>query len=196
MAGSAPGHRSGSRPGGRTARTTEAVHSATLDLLAGAGYESVSVDAVALGAGVHRTTVYRRWGSREVLVADALAANAIDRVRIPDEGDLEADLVAMAQSVADNLATPLGSALATAMVGQSDSPEIARLSEDFWTARFDAASVIVERGVERGDCAPDTDARLLVEAIAAPVWFRSVVQRREVDSRLIEDSVARALCVT
>ncbi|MGI9577535.1 MAG: TetR/AcrR family transcriptional regulator [Microthrixaceae bacterium] len=185
-----------SRPGGRTARTTEAVHSATLALLADRGFDSVSVDAVAETAGVHRTTVYRRWGNREALVTDALAANAADRVPIPDEGDLRSDLEALARVVADNLASTLGGSLATAMVGQPHSPEMAALSEGFWRARFDAAAVIVERAVARGECPVETEPKRLVEAAVAPIWFRLLVQRRDVDQRLIDDSVAAAMATT
>lgn len=184
---------SGTRPGGRTALTTQAVHAATLSLLAEHGYEAVSVDAVASVAGVHRTTVYRRWGSREALVAAALTANAGTQVLIPDEGDLRSDLVAMLRSVAENLASPLGGSLASAMVGQRDSPEITALSEHFWTTRFDAAAVIVDRAVQRGELRSGTDPRRLLEAAVAPVWFRCVVQRAEVDRRLIDDSVNAAL---
>lgn len=185
--------RGGSRPGGRTARTTEAVHAATLALLAGGGYESVSVDAVAVEAGVHRTTVYRRWGSREALVADALATNSEERVPIPDEGDLRSDLVAMATSVADNLASPLGRSLAVAMVGRADDPEMSEVSDGFWSTRFDATAEIVERAAERGELPPGTDSRRIIEAVVAPVWFRAVVQRAPVDRRLLEDAVDAAI---
>jgi AcrR family transcriptional regulator len=190
---SSRGSRSGARPGGRTARTTEAVHAATLALLAAGGYESVSVDAVAAEAGVHRTTVYRRWGSREALVADALAAHSGERVPIPDEGDLRSDLVAMAASVADNLASPLGLSLAAAMVGRADDPGIAGVSDGFWNARFDATAGIVERAVGRGEVPPGTDPRRIIEAVVAPVWFRAVVQRAPVDQRLLDDAVDAAI---
>ncbi|MEU9448885.1 TetR/AcrR family transcriptional regulator [Streptomyces sp. NPDC048277] len=56
---------------------------ATLDLLAEQGYGDLTMDQVAARAGVSKATVYRRWASREDLVADAL--ETLDFT--PPEGD-------------------------------------------------------------------------------------------------------------
>lgn len=50
------------------------VLAATLEILAEHGFASLTIDEVAERAGVHTTTVYRRWGSRDGLVAAALAS--------------------------------------------------------------------------------------------------------------------------
>src|SRR5207248_10505689 len=55
------------RPGGRTARTRAAVFEATLAELALRGYADLSLDGVAARSGVHKTTIYRRWRSRDQL---------------------------------------------------------------------------------------------------------------------------------
>ena len=51
-----------------------------------------SVENVALRAGVHKTTVYRRWPDRETLVADALTDTVAQGVPSPDTGSFEGDL--------------------------------------------------------------------------------------------------------
>lgn len=48
---------------------------AALDLLAESGVEGVSIEQVAKRAGVARTTVYRRYATRDALVVAALVAN-------------------------------------------------------------------------------------------------------------------------
>ncbi|MFE7396817.1 TetR/AcrR family transcriptional regulator, partial [Streptomyces sp. NPDC057557] len=50
------------RPGGRTARIRKQVLDAVLSELGEHGYDGLTTDTVAARAGVHRTTVYRRWG--------------------------------------------------------------------------------------------------------------------------------------
>ena len=67
----APGSR---RPGGRTARTRTAVRDAVLTGLAEHGYPALTVEYVAEHSGVHKTTLYRRWGGVEGMVADAVDA--------------------------------------------------------------------------------------------------------------------------
>src|SRR5215216_5271004 len=86
------------RPGGRTARTRAAVLDATLDELASRGWDRVSVETIAARAGVHKTTVYRRWGGKDQLVAEAVEAEADSRVQVPDSGDIGQDLRAAARA--------------------------------------------------------------------------------------------------
>src|SRR5579862_7114745 len=80
------------RPGGRTARATQAILAAVIDELAETGYAALSLDRVAARAGVHRATVYRRWASKEALTADAVLASAAQDVPPPDTGTLRGDL--------------------------------------------------------------------------------------------------------
>ena len=56
----------------RVARSRRAILRAALDELAEAGYAGFAMDAVAQRAGVGRSTLYRHWNDRAVLVADAL----------------------------------------------------------------------------------------------------------------------------
>ena len=61
------------RPGGRSAEKRAAVLAATLDLLAEVGPDGLAIGAVAQRAGVHETSIYRRWGTRERLALEAMA---------------------------------------------------------------------------------------------------------------------------
>ena len=177
------------RPGGRSARIGDAVLAATLEVLSEDGFGALTVERVAERAGIHKTTVYRRWGSRESLVGEALAKQGSEAIALPDTGTLRGDLRLVAAAVAANLATPLGRALAQAMVGQGDDPEIAQVTEDFWSTRFERTAVLVERAIDRGELPPASDARLTVELVVASVWFRSIVTRSKVDDELIETVV-------
>ncbi len=82
----------GRRPGGRTARNRAAVVEATLAELARCGYSGLTVENVAERSGVHKTTVYRRWGGVDGLIVDALHAAGEDVWAAPDTGALDTDL--------------------------------------------------------------------------------------------------------
>ena len=177
------------RPGGRTARTGAAVLAATLEILAEDGFGALTIDAVAEKAGVHRTTLYRRWGTRERLVVDALAAQSTTEIPIPDTGTIQSDTEAIAKMVSANLASPLGRALAQGMVGHGEDDEIRSVTEEFWRTRFERTDVVVNRAIERRELPEDTDPRLVVEMVVAPVWFRSIVTRSPIDDALITQVV-------
>ena len=75
------------------------------------GYESLNVEDVAQRAGVHKTTVYRRWPTKAELVADAVRERSADRVEVPDTGSLAGDLQALARAVVASIGSAEGSAM-------------------------------------------------------------------------------------
>src|SRR5690348_8525475 len=96
-------HRS-QRPGGRTARTRATVLQAVVAELAEYGYAGTSVERVAQRAGIAKTTIYRRWGGLDGLLADLVAEYAAQEIPVPDEGDLDRDLRAVARMVVAGIA--------------------------------------------------------------------------------------------
>jgi AcrR family transcriptional regulator len=88
----APIARARGRP--RSPRADGAILDATLELLAEQGLEGLSVEAVAARAGVGKATIYRRWPSRDEMIAAAFASVNAD-IAAPDSGDMRSDLVAL-----------------------------------------------------------------------------------------------------
>lgn len=165
-----------SRPGGRTARNREAVYGAVLAELATRSYDQVSVETIAQRAQVHKTTVYRRWGTKDELVAEALATVAASRIEVPDTGDVEVDLQALAGAVRATLTSTVGAATVRALVcGSRDSPDLAGVTRRFWAGRLDAAAPIVQRAVDRGQLPRGTDAHAVLTFLAAPLYYRLLV---------------------
>ncbi|WP_437097679.1 TetR/AcrR family transcriptional regulator C-terminal ligand-binding domain-containing protein [Streptomyces flavidovirens] len=72
---------------------------------------------VAEHSGVHKTTLYCRWGSLEGLVADTLDLAGEDDWTPPDTGSLEGDLRALAREVTDSFSDPAAAATAAARAG-------------------------------------------------------------------------------
>jgi AcrR family transcriptional regulator len=174
------------RPGGRSARVRAAVLQATAEVLAEVGYGRLSVDEVAERAGVHKTTIYRRWPAKADLVLDALLSRSDIVIELPDTGSLEADLLVFMRSVAANVASPLGGALVVAtMPTGEERGEPARVRHRFWDERFDHARVRLERAKKDGELAPDTDTALIVEALVSPIFFRTFVRGEPVDDRFL-----------
>src|SRR5262249_31872929 len=98
-------------PVGRGPKVRAAVLAATLAELAARGSAALTVDDVARRAGVHKTTVYRRWNDRESLVADALTDLAAADVPVPDTGSVETDLREHGRAVVRFLTGPPGRAV-------------------------------------------------------------------------------------
>lgn len=164
---------------------------AVVELLGDAGYDELSIEAVAERAGVHKTTVYRRWPTKAALVADAVRANSEEHVLVPDTGSLVGDLEAFALAIADNIGTPAGGRRSRSIVAASAaSSELATEMSDFWMERFRASAVIIERAVARGEAPRDVDPQLVIETLIGPLWVRLLLTGGTIDRHLATD-VAR-----
>lgn len=182
------------RPGGRTARTAEAVFAAAVGELSERDYSDISIESIAARAGVHKTTVYRRWGSKAELIRQVLVGAAAARIQLPDSGSIDTDARALARAVQAILSLPEGAAITRALtVGALSSPEIAEVMDQFWAARLEAISVIVHRAIGRGQLPAGTDAAALMQALAAPLYYQLLVNRAPVTERDAELSAAAAL---
>jgi AcrR family transcriptional regulator len=169
------------RPGGRTARIAESVFAAAIAELADRAYADISVESIAARAGVHKTTVYRRWGSKPELIRQALAGAAGTHIQVPDTGRADTDARMLARAVQAILAAPQGAAITTALiVGGLSSPEIAELMRQFWAGRLAAIEVIVARAVRRGQLPAGTDPAAFMHAVSAPLYFRLLVTREPI----------------
>ncbi|TNY35107.1 TetR/AcrR family transcriptional regulator [Thermomonospora catenispora] len=171
------------RPGGRTARVRAQVLAAVRAQLVEHGYDALTIDAVAARAGVHRTTVYRRWRDVGGLLADVLDETSDDDWRPPDTGSLEDDLTALNQEIFDALtADP---PITTALIAASfRSEEAARALRRLWQDRYTRCEPLVDRAVRRGEIPRDTDPRALLIAATAPLYHHLVLLRTPPDPRL------------
>lgn len=182
------------RPGGRTARNTEAVFAATIDELTERSYAEACIESIAARAGVHKTTVYRRWGTKAELVTQALTATAGTMIEVPDTGSAGSDLRALARSVQAVLSSPRGAAATrTLLAGAATAPEIRQLMQQFWAARLSAISVIADRATARGEIPEGTGAAPLMHAMAAPLYYKLLVTGEPLTRRDADLAAAAAL---
>ncbi|WUL10526.1 TetR/AcrR family transcriptional regulator [Streptomyces sp. NBC_00354] len=176
------------RTGGRSARVRAQVLAAVGEVLVAAGYDALTVDAVAERAGVHRTTVYRRWRDVGGLLADVLDAAADDTWEPADTGSLEDDLTALNQEVYDALHPGHpgpGGSLTTALIAASfRSAEAAGALTRFWEGRYARCAPVVARAVDRGEVPPGPDARALLVAATAPLYQELLLLRAAPDPAL------------
>ncbi|GHG02024.1 TetR/AcrR family transcriptional regulator [Streptomyces hydrogenans] len=187
----APGSR---RPGGRTARTRTAVRDAVLTGLTEHGYPALTVEYVAEHSGVHKTTLYRRWGGVEGMVADALDLAGEDAWTPPDTGSLAGDLRALAREVVEGFSDPAHAAAPTAFVGAAfQSPRAADALRSFYAERFRRCEEVVTRAMDRGEAPAATDAGAVVRAVSAPLFLRLFVTREPVDESVADQAADAAL---
>jgi AcrR family transcriptional regulator len=181
------------RPGGRTARNQNAVFAATVALLAERGYAELDMDAIAARAGVHKTTIYRRWRSKDRLVVAAFMAEAETQIEVPETGDVDRDVRTLATAVIFTLSRADAGAAIRAMVAANPAVERERIARQYWASRLLHVRPMVERAIERGQLPAGTDAAQVITAIAAPLFFRLLVSAEPLTQDAAHLAAAAAL---
>ncbi|MFE5191381.1 TetR/AcrR family transcriptional regulator [Streptomyces sp. NPDC056628] len=160
------------RPGGRTARVRAAVLRAAGDALAEHGFHGLDLADVARRAEVGKTTVYRRWGSVTALVADLLAEMAEESSPREETGSALGDLRANATLVRRTLSDPRQGPLFRAVVAAAACDDrTAGALRRFYEVRVAEWAPCVEQAVARGEFPAGTDARAVVRAVSAPLYY-------------------------
>lgn len=180
------------RPGGRTARVRESVLRAAGDLLAERGFAELDLAEVAARAEVGKTTVYRRWRTPAGLIADLLTEMAETSLPHADTGSLRGDLAANARLVARTLTDPRQGPLFKALVAAAVcDPETDRALHRFYDVRLAEWEPCIAAAVERGDLTPETDARAVLSAVSAPLYYRFLISGDPIDES-VADTAAEA----
>ncbi|MBR8741021.1 TetR/AcrR family transcriptional regulator [Nocardiopsis sp. MG754419] len=171
------------RPGGRTARNTTAVLQATLDHLGEHGYQRISVDLIAAHSGVHKATIYRRWGGVDGLLTHALEWSASLPWEPARTGALHSDLVALNTEVAEGFTVaPERRVSYAAIAAAFESEAAAAALRTFMADRHRRSAVLVSEAVARGEAPEGTDAEEVVRAAVAPIYHRLLVCREPVEA--------------
>src|SRR3954467_1186202 len=95
----------------RGAVLERAILDAALEQLSTVGWNGLTMEGVAAGAQTGKAAVYRRWPSKEDLVADALQSGLPRLDSAPDLGSVREDLLALCQLVRDAMYSRPGFAL-------------------------------------------------------------------------------------
>jgi AcrR family transcriptional regulator len=181
------------RPGGRTARTRAAVMAAVIEELSEHGYAGARLERVAARAGVAKTTIYRRWGSLDGLLADLMAERAAQEIPVPDEGDLGSDLRVLARHAVASVRDPaVRAALASIVAAAVQSPAAREVLTRFLAGRTATMTVIVDRAVQRGEVAVGTDAAGIIRTVTALIYYRLFIAGEQASEELADSAAAIA----
>lgn len=170
----------------RDARADRAILEATLELIAELGVYGFRTEDVAARAGVGKGAIYRRYGSKDELVAAAVDALVSEEIALPDTGSTRGDLLALMREAVELYSGSLQGRLMPNLIGaMAQKPELARAVRDgFLAARRATLGEVLRRGVERGDLRPDLDFELALDVLGGPLFYRLLVTGGPIDERL------------
>jgi AcrR family transcriptional regulator len=163
---------------------------ATLAEVARAGYHGLRIEDVATRAGVNKTTVYRRWPSKQELVRDALLSITLGSDHAaPNTGSLRTDLLAIARRHVEVTAKPGVQALFRIFVAEGGDPELASIVRSLREAFAGVPREVIAAAVARGELAPDVNPSLVFEILGAAQHWWLLFERMPFDESLVEQVI-------
>jgi AcrR family transcriptional regulator len=170
-------------PGGRgrprDAGADRAILQAALDLFIERGVEGASIEQIAKRAGVGKPTVYRRWSTKEELIAAAMETLIAEEVgwAAPEAVEVESvyELVEAAiDSMAVTTTTPHYRALVARVFGSAVShPALMAVYWDrYIVPRRKLAAGLLERARGRGTVSAETDFEVAIDMMVGAITYR------------------------
>ena len=169
----------------RSIECDSAILDATLLEYAQRGFEGLSVDSVAVRAGVSKATIYRRFPSKTELVI-AAARSLCETAPKPDCGSLRADLAATLEYLRMMLTDPVSGAVKRQLLTDAQMhEELAATHADLVRSRRESAFAIFRRGMERGEMLPGADVEFAADLLSGPLFYRHLVMHAPITDEYI-----------
>jgi AcrR family transcriptional regulator len=161
----------------RSTQSHQAMLQAALELLTEVGFAAMSMDAIAARAGIGKTTIYRRYASKEELVADAIESIR-EEIVIPDTGNHQSDIDILIENAAQITLNPIGrQTVAMIISSASSNPQFAQI---YWTKylqpRRKAFAVVLERAKARNEIQADLDSDLIFDIMSGIMLYALIFQ--------------------
>ncbi|WP_327100619.1 TetR/AcrR family transcriptional regulator C-terminal ligand-binding domain-containing protein [Nocardia vinacea] len=160
------------------------------EIMNGTPVHAVSVAAVARLAGIHETSVYRRWKTRERMILDALTTRSEASLVVPDHGSLREDLTDLMKQACDYLGSPVGRSLLQMSVTAADYPAASEARRQYFETRLRAMEPVVERAITRGEVQSGIAAIDVLEPLFATIQMRVILTGRPITPDLPEKLVS------
>jgi AcrR family transcriptional regulator len=157
------------------------VLAAALEELAAVGYAALRIEDVATRAGVNKTTVYRRWPTKQDLVRAAFRSITVDRAITPNTGSLRGDLLAIARHISAQASSPEIRGLRRLLMAEDPDSELTAIARSIRESMEALPRPVIEAAVARGELAPGIDATLVFPVLVASLHHRLRLERHPVD---------------
>lgn len=154
----------------RSEAVSRAILGATLDLIGENGSTgAVSVEAVATRSGASKATIYRRWSSKEELIAAAVESIKAPPARDLPHHSVRDDLVRLGKAIRTDLSAQERRVLKCIMVESDTNPELRRQQERLMARRRQAGVDVFRHWQEQGVIRPELDLDLAAAMLVSPI---------------------------
>ena len=174
------------------AAVEDAILRAALRLLGEAGYEGLRIEEVARRAGAGKTSIYRRWATREELILAAVrhflgeTAARAGKAAPAAPLSLRDDLLAQARRLAAVLTPDRAGIIAGLLLAMRSHPELASMVRQALVAgEGGAMAAVLERAVRRGERRSVRVPGTVLQVLPGVLLLQVLVLGQQADDRVL-----------
>lgn len=132
-----------------------------------------SIEAVAVRAGVARTTIYRWWPTKGRLAIESFFEAFKPKLAYGRSGAPDDNFRVLLKSLADTLSGPDGQvAVSVLMHAQGDAETLSMFREQFSEPLRAQTAALLQAGIDQGRFRRDLDIPLVIDAAVGAVYLR------------------------
>ncbi|MBF9073760.1 TetR/AcrR family transcriptional regulator [Streptacidiphilus sp. NEAU-YB345] len=154
----------------------QAIFAAALEQLVASGYARFSMEAVAAAAQTGKASLYRRWGSKEDLVLEALQCSLPLLGEAPDTGSLRGDLLAVVERLRAAMSSRTGCA-ARAVISELDHERAAAfmglVQQRILAPAHGLLRAVLAAAEARGEIRPGAVTPTVLDVVPAMMMYRA-----------------------
>lgn len=137
--------------------------------------QAISFEVIAEKARVHKTTLYRRWGTPANLMAEVLNWISSERIPMPDTGSLEGDIRELVALYGEHFRSDLGVTINRIL---NDHRHTRIDGVDDWMEahlrrQYESFAEVANRAVRRGGIRSIGEFMFAMELVLGPMLMRS-----------------------
>lgn len=165
----------------RSESTRVAILTAARDLLIEIGWDALSIEHIAIRAGVSKQTVYRWWRTKGDVVAEGIVEGTISffAITVADTSDIGSDLKSTLSAMSTSLTAPGVDPLRRALIAAAAAnDEVAIRQHDLLVAPLrDSLEKRLARAVASGELKPGTDIDTMADVLLGAIFHRTTHAR-------------------
>ncbi len=174
---------------------------AARELLATDDVRGLTIEGVAARTGIAKTTLYRRWRSKQDLALAVVLDMARTAVAAPTDDDVRTALIDYLGAATTLLRTTLMGRVMQGLASDlaTDPQMAAAFQAEVGALRESHLAELVQRGVDQGRLRSGVDAGWLQDMLFGPVYYRLLFSPRELSEDFaaqIVDVVLPAICAS
>jgi len=157
------------------------------------GHAGFTMARVAQRAGVHETTVYRRWPKREDLIVDAFMQLTDAELPVPNTGSLAGDLRIVLTNLARLFETPIGQSMVSIGFSARMIPDFSASSVALVKARIEIGQQVFAHAIARGEWPSGYDELAVFTELVGPLLARYFLLHEAITPEVIDARIEAVL---